>query len=177
MERVPVENLKNRGMVRTICCFASLLVSLAAAAPAQDHEDSTCSIARVAGDWGYTETGTLILPSGAVPFASVGKYTVDAEGNLSGKRNGSEGGIIQTAMVKGTATVNADCTGALAISLYDQSGNLLDTVIKALVYVDNAREARAIVTSVVLPDGTSVLPVITMNAKKLFPKRGNKRQE
>ncbi len=172
-----MRNLKKRNILRTIYFFATLLLSLGAVASGQSRDEGTCSMARVAGEWGYTETGTLILPSGAVPFASVGKYTVDPEGNLSGKRNGSEGGKIQEATVKGTATVNSDCTGTIAISLYDPSGNLLNTVVKALVYVDNAREARAIVTSVVLPDGTSVPPVITMNAKKVLRKRGNEHQE
>src|SRR5712692_7248382 len=132
-------------IVHTIL-FATLLVSVAAVASAQD--DGACSASSVAGTWGYSETGTLYLPTGAVPYASVGRYTLDADGNFSGARTASAGGTILTATVKGSATVNSDCTGTLTIGFYDQSGNLINTAVKAVVYVDNAREARAIITSV-----------------------------
>lgn len=160
-----------RNIVRTIFPFATLLLSLAAVASAQD--EGTCSNAGVAGEWGYTETGTLILPTGAVPYASVGSYTLDADGNLSGARTASAGGTIQKATIKGTATVNSDCTGTETLSFYDESGNLISTAVKALVFVDNAREVRKIITSAVLPNGTSVPAVLTTNAKKLFPDHDN----
>ena len=155
-------------VVRTIFVVAVLL-SLSAVASAQS--DRTCSNAGVAGAWGYSETGTLYLPTGAIPYASVGSYTLDADGNLSGARTASAGGTILTAVLKGSATVNADCTGTLTIALYDQSGTLLNTVAKAVVYVDDARAARAIITSVLLPNGASVPAVLTTDAKKLYPKR------
>jgi len=158
-----------RNIVWTIFFFAALLLSMAAVASAQDER--TCSSARVAGEWGYTETGTIFLPTGAVPYASVGSYTLDADGNLSGARTASGGGMIQKATIKGTATVNSDCTGTESLSFYDESGNLLSTAVKALVYVDNAREVRKIITSVKLPNGVSLPAVLTTDAKKQFPGR------
>jgi hypothetical protein len=174
-----MKDLKKRNIIRTVFFFCTLLLSLAAVASAQDRDDvRTCSNASVAGTWGYSETGTLYLPTGAaVPYASLGRYTLDPDGNYSGTRVASVGGTIQKATFKGTATVNSDCTGTVTISFYGESGNLLSTVIKTLVYVDNAREVRAIVTSVVLPNGASLGAVLTTNAKKQFPNGGNEHQE
>src|SRR6202051_342962 len=62
--------------------------------------DGTCSNAGVAGEWGYTETGTVIPTTGAVPFAAVARYTLDADGNLSGTATSSSGG----STAHGTAT-------------------------------------------------------------------------
>jgi hypothetical protein len=131
-----------------------------------------CTNAGVAGAWGYTETGTVYLPSGAVPYASVGSYTLDADGNLSGARTNNAGGAVQKATIKGTATVNSDCTGTETLSFYDDAGNVLNTAVKALVYVDNAREVRKIVTAAAR-SGTEVQAVLTTDAKKLLPDRGN----
>lgn len=152
--------------------FSVLLLSQAAVASAQDNP--TCSAASVAGQWGYSETGTLYLPTGAaLPYASLGRYTLLPNGNYSGTRVASVGGNIQNATFTGTATVNSDCTGTVTISFYDESENLLSTVVKTLVYVDDAREVNAIVTSVALPNGASLRAVLTTNAKKQFPGRSN----
>lgn len=151
--------------------FATLLLGLAAVVSAQD--DGTCSLAGVAGEWGHTLTGTLILPTGPVPFAAVGRSTLDADGNLSATQDSSVGGRVGKDTIKGTFTVNSDCTGTLTVGIYDQSGNLLRTATWATVFVDKRREMRAIITSLVLPDGTRVPSVVTQNAKKQFPGRGN----
>jgi hypothetical protein len=155
-----------RNIVWTMVFFATLLLSLSAIAKDQkDKDDCTCSNFDVAGTWGYTETGTMILPApyGALPYASVGKYTLDRHGNVSGARIASLGGTILQATIKGTATVNPDCTGTITLSFYDQSGNPAGTAVKAIVYVDNAREARMIITTAPYPS------VLTTEAKKLFP--------
>jgi hypothetical protein len=153
----------NRNIVRTIF-FATLLLSLAEVASAQ-NPIAYCTNVTVAGTWGYTETGTMILPApvGAIPYASVGNYTLDFNGNVSGERTASAGGTIIKATIKGTATVNPDCTGTLTVSFYDQSGNSAGSAVKAVVYVNNATEARMIITS------TSYPVVLTTDAKKLFP--------
>ena len=73
-------------------CFAVLALGLAAVAPAQDGR--TCSNAGLAGAWGYTETGTVIAPTGPVPAAAVGMYTFDDAGGLSGTQYSSTGGNV-----------------------------------------------------------------------------------
>jgi|WetSurSiteA1Bulk_404760.scaffolds.fasta_scaffold13119_2 hypothetical protein len=169
-----MKDLKKRNIALTIFLFVTLLLSLAAVASAQD--EPICSAARVAGEWGYTETGTLTLPApyGTLPYASVGRYTLDRDGNLSGYRTASLGGNILKATVTGTATVNPDCTGTVTLSFTDLSGYPAGTGAKFIVYVDNAREARMIITSVNHPVFGSLLGVLTTEAKKLSPGHGNK---
>jgi hypothetical protein len=54
------------------------------------------------------------------------------------------------------------------VHLYDQSGNLLRTAVYATVYVDDAKELRGIMTSLVLAKGTSVPTVMTLEGKRVF---------
>jgi hypothetical protein len=166
-----------RNLVGTVCC-ATLLLSAAAVTLAGDRLDRTCSIHSVKGAWGYSESGTLYHPLlGPIPYASVGSYTVDHRGNLSGARNASAAGTIQFATVKGTATVNPDCSGELHLSFYDQSNNLLNTAVKFVVYVEDSTAARSIMTDVVLPDGaTHVKAVLVTDAKKQFSDRMGERE-
>jgi hypothetical protein len=129
--------------------------------------NGTCYTADVAGAWGWTETGTVIPATGATPFAVVARYTLDAEGNLAGTATSSTDGTIANLTLKGTGTVNSDCTSTLTVGIYE-SGTLIRTATIAFVYVDNEREGRALVTSIVLAAGTNVPAVLTINAKKLF---------
>jgi hypothetical protein len=144
-----------------IISFAVLLASLAPTAHA-----ATCTLANVAGNWGYTYTGTLLLPSGPIPVAAVGRYTADLDGNISGTQTRTVAGAAAQEVIKGSGTVNSDCTGTATIGVYDQSGNLLRTGTLAAVYVNNGKEIRDIFESLVLPDGTSLPVVITAEAKK-----------
>jgi hypothetical protein len=154
-----------------IVFFATLLLSLAVVASAED--EGTCSTAGAAGEFGHTLTGTLILPTGPVPFAAAGRTTFDADGHFSGTQDSSVGGRVSKDTIKGTFTVNSDCTGTLTTGIFDQSGNLLRTATWATVFVDKGREIRAIITSLVLLDGTRVPSVVTLNGKKQFRGRGN----
>lgn len=141
--------------------FALLLASLAPAAQA-----ATCTLASVAGNWGYTYTGMLLSPSGPVPVAAVGRYVADLNGDISGTQTRTVAGAEAQELIKGSATVNSDCTGTATIGVYDQSRNLLRTAVLAAVYVNNGRQAKDIFESLVLPDGTNVPVVITAEANK-----------
>jgi|SRR6266568_8553499 len=84
----------NRNKARTllIVSVAAFLVGMAATAQAKGKEPQ-CTSAGVAGEWGYTYTGMVILPTGAaVPVASVGTFTLDAAGNFVGSQTRSTGG-------------------------------------------------------------------------------------
>jgi len=155
-----------RNLARTILGipFLATLVSLAPAAQAHG-----CTMPDVAGKWGYTYTGTIILPTGAIPAAAVGRFSLDAMGNISGTQTRNVGGSVAGETIKGTGTVNADCTGTYKVDVYDGAGNLLRTAVLASVFVDNATEFRAMFASLVLPSGASLPTVITINAKKLHP--------
>ncbi len=159
--------------------LATLLLSVSAVAVARDRDHRSCSIASVRGEWGYSESGTLYHPVlGAVPYASVGSYTVDHDGNLSGARNASVGNTgIQFATIQGTATVNPDCTGELQLSFFSAAGILLNTGVKFVVYINDSTEARSLITDVVLPDGTTHLKaVLVTDAKKQFPDRSGEHE-
>ncbi|HSW40553.1 MAG TPA: hypothetical protein VLL97_13780 [Acidobacteriota bacterium] len=145
-----------------ICMF---LVNLTATA----GDDFTCSPANAAGTWGYIETATIFdattTPPTRYPYASVGIYTLDARGNMSGKRTASLAGTTLRATIVGTATVNPDCTGTENLSFYDESGNLTGTATKALVYVNKGKEVNKIITA---PSG---LIVAITKAKRVLPGR------
>lgn len=160
-----------RNIVRTIFFFATLLLSLAAVASAQD--DGTCSNAGVAGEWAFLGTGTIFFPTGPVPLATIGRYTRDADGNILGKVTTSRGGNVSQYTIKGTTAVNSDCTGTFTYSTYDSSGNLVNTVVNAVVWVDNEREALAVTKSFVLANGMSLPAVVTADAKKVFRDQRN----
>jgi hypothetical protein len=100
---------------------ALLYMSLAPALLAQD--DHLCSTAKAAGDWGVTLTGTLILPTSAVPGAAVAKFTVDAAGNISGTEARNVGGGFANETITGTWTVNADCTGTTTVNIFESGAS------------------------------------------------------
>ena len=132
-----------------------------------------CSTARLAGEWGYTFTGTLIPPIGAMPFAGVGRATFDEEGNVLNTQFSSANGAVSPSTVKGTITVDPDCIGTILVDIYDQSGNLLRKSAWFAVVDDYAREIRAIMTSLELPNGTKVPAIVTMINTKQFSGRRN----
>jgi hypothetical protein len=155
------------GRILVSALAGTLLLSLGAAAYAQGHRG--CTTAGVAGDWGYTKTGTLVLPTGPVPFASVGRFSLDADGTITGENHGSVGGKVSKDILTGTFEVDRDCTGVMTVEVSDESGVLLRTLEMALVFVDDRRAARGIVTSLVLPNGVSLPSIITADAKRQHP--------
>jgi hypothetical protein len=158
-----------RNIVGTIC-FVGILC-LAGVMPAQSR--GPCSSFSPAGTWGFTHTGTIMFQTGTVPVAFVMTITVDSNGNFLGTQTGSLGGQISTTALKGTVTMNPDCTGTGTGYVYDQSGSLLRTVVWDLVYVDQAREAFAVATSLTLPSGSSLPVIMPGQGKRMNPGRGN----
>jgi hypothetical protein len=138
-------------------------LSLAPAARAQD--EGICSNATVAGKRGFTTNGTVV---GIGPRASLGILTLDGDGNLrNGKATASLNGSVTDETFSGTYSVNPRCMGKLAIQIFDLLGNKLLSATLDLVFDENARHLRAIFTSVVLPNGTALGTVITVNASKI----------
>ena len=143
-----------------ILSFAVLLASLAPAAHA-----ATCSTATVAGNWGLTLTGTLLLPTGPVPAAAVVRATADINGNLTGTEGRNVGGGYADETFNGNWTVNADCTATGTVSFY-QAGQLVRTSVLTLVFDNNSREVRMVQKSLTLPDGTELPVVVTVEGRK-----------
>ena len=53
---------------------------------------AACTSATAAGTFGFTTTGTLILPSGPVPVGAVGLITFELRGTATGSQDTSLGG-------------------------------------------------------------------------------------
>ncbi len=137
-----------RNAVWTMFLVVMLFVGLSAVA--KDKDDFICTAAKIAGTWGYTETGWLSMPSaptGMIPYGSVGRLTVDRDGNVSGRRTASAAGTILTGTIVGTITVNPDCTGTLMQTLTEDppSTKPPSQGEKVIVFVNNATEAMMIV--------------------------------
>ena len=150
-----------------LIAVAALCLSLAPAAQAAQK----CSNAKAAGTWGFTLTGTLILPN-PVPGAAVGRLTMDTAGNVSGTEARNVGGGFANETITGSWTVNSDCTATLTANIYE-SGVLVRTSVFAFVLVDNSSKIRAVQESLTLPDGTPIPAVITVDGNMLFPDDGH----
>jgi hypothetical protein len=154
----------NRNIARTLAVL-SFAVLLAAFAPAAHA--ANCSLETVAGHWGFTLSGTAILP-GAGPdlVAAVGEFEADEKGNGTGAEARSIGGGYADETLSGNWTVNPDdCTGTLTVHIYE-SGQLVRTSIASIVFDRNSKEVRMVQKSLTLPNGTQLPVVITLEGAK-----------
>ncbi len=130
---------------------------------------SVCSTAGQAGNWAYTYTGTIFTPNGPLPAASVGHFSQNSAGNITGSQARSVAGASGTEDISGTVTVNKDCTAQATINVL-VNGQLERTAGLALVYDSNGNHVRMIFQSLALPDGTNVPVVITIDGNRLVNK-------
>jgi hypothetical protein len=130
------------------------------AAVGPDSGRRGCSIHQLTGQWGYSYVGSITAGPAAGPAASVGSFTEDAAGNISGSQTRSFNGDIAEETLNGTITLNPDCTAVATINVYLNGALERSTVLNA-VYVDNERAFRAIFT---MP-----YTVITIDGKKIDP--------
>lgn len=138
----------------------TLIVSMAAPAMAS----GPCSLARAAGNWAFTDNGTII---GVGPRTAVGTFTLDAAGNLlDGVATSSLNGSVADETFSGTYTVNPNCTGTGSIEVF-QSGVEVLAVTFNLAFDDNMKQLRGLFTSVLEePSGTALSTVIALDARK-----------
>jgi hypothetical protein len=151
-----------RNIAPTTLLVVFTTFGLCAAATAQ----ARCSLARAAGTYGFSSSGTVI---GVGPRVSAGIITLDAAGNATGKATSSLNGTIAGETFSGTYTVSSDCRTTLTAEIRDLSGNLLLTVTQDGAWDDNMREIRGIFTSATLPGGTPLLTVISIEGRKMVP--------
>jgi hypothetical protein len=149
--------------------LAAVLIVVVMGLASVRAEASACSAASVAGSWAYTYTGTIFTPNGPLPAASVGHYSQDAAGNLSGSQTRSVAGASGVEDITGNVTVNRDCTGTGTINVL-VNGQLQRTAVIAVVYDKNGNHARYIFQSLTLPDGTNIPVVLTIDGNKIFPR-------
>ena len=154
-----------RGMLVS-ACVALILGVISAPLQAQA---SHCSTAGAAGKWAYTYTGTIFTQNGPLPAASVGHFTQDASGHLTGSQTRSVAGNSGVEDISGEVAVNRDCTGTATIRVY-VNGQLQRTAVLAIAFDSNMNHGRGIFESLVLPDGTNVPVVLTSDNSRVFPK-------
>ena len=131
--------------------------------PAQPHQ---CTQSDASGKFGFTLTGWLILPTGAVPAAAVGQATVDSRGNITGTEARSVGRGSADEAFTGSLTINSDCTGSMTLNFFE-AGQPARTSVLRIVLVDDKKEIRMVQKSLTLPNGTSVPVVITADARRI----------
>jgi len=119
----------------------------------------------LAGTFGFTTTGVLILPTGAVPVGAVGVITFDLNGNASGSQDRSVGGAFAHETLSGSFTINSDCTTSLIAKVFDSGGILVRT--STIRGVNNGKIIRAIFESVTLPNGTNLPSVLTIEGNRI----------
>ena len=153
-------------LIKILTTFAIL-----ATTAALSYGSTRCSGASVAGDWGFTINGAIILPApvGGVPVAAVGKFKQDAWGNLQGTEDRSLGGAFDHETLKGSVAVHPDCTAKYTIAVFDSAGNLNRTSVIDAVFVNDGNRVRAIFESITLAGGTKLPSAITVEGNKLSP--------
>jgi hypothetical protein len=149
---------------RSLLLIASLCTAWPTAVWAQGEEHE-CSVATLRGGFGFTFTGTAHTPDGPSPRAGIGRFVIDGEGNLVGTNTTNADGIVLRRTLVGTYTVEADCTGSVAITFTDPLGGqaTFDVVID-----DDGKEFRTVTTPP--PDATNPL-TLTSVARKQFSHR------
>jgi hypothetical protein len=148
-----------------------LALCLSNTAIAQDRDEAQCSNQNVAGEWGYSTTGTLFLPPAGTPtsLAQVGRFTLDQQGNLLGSQTSVVGNLaVNPETFSGTITVNPDCRATATIEIFNRLGILDRTATLDFVFVDKLRGYRAVFTSVTArPSGFRVSTVLLIDGKKI----------
>jgi hypothetical protein len=139
-------------------------IGLSISMVAQTHEEGrSCSTARAAGNWAFTDSGTVI---GLGPREALGTFMLDAAGNvLNGVATSSLNGSIADETFSGTYTVSSTCTGTISINIFE-SGVEVFTVTLNLAFDEKMEEVRGLFTSVVEPNGTSLSTAISLDARK-----------
>jgi len=151
---------RNIAPTTLVIVFVATLV-LSMAVPA--HAGGPCSLARAAGHWSLTDVGTVV---GIGPRTAVGVFTLDGDGNLlNGVAASSLNGSVASETFSGTYTVNPDCSGSFDVKIFS-GGTELFELTAFTAFDDDMREMRAVFTSVVAPDGTSLPSVINLQARK-----------
>jgi hypothetical protein len=128
-----------------------------------------CSLSGISGSWAYTYSGTIFTPAGPVPAASVGRFSQDAGGNVTGSQTRTVAGASGVEDISGSVSVNGDCSATATVNVF-VNGQLIRSAALALVYDNNQKHARGIFQSLTLPNGTNVPVVITLDFARVFPK-------
>jgi len=145
--RSPLKPLKEENtMKRKVIARVSLVASVVAlfvtvALPARAAQ---CSLASVAGSYGYTTNGFVaIAPGSFVPVAAAGRITFDGHGNVNGTQTRVVAGSSLDETYSGTYSVNPNCTGSFTVLVEpDTRTSTVD-----LVWTDSTNDISAVFTT------------------------------
>jgi hypothetical protein len=145
--------------------LATLAIAFLSIAPAINA--ATCSNASVAGTWGMTLTGTVILPAptGPVPIVAVVHGRADFKGNLSGIEARNVGGDYADETFTGKWAVGSDCIGTATIA-FSENGQLVRTSVVTIVFDRFSRHVRMVQKSLTLPNGAELPVIATVEGEK-----------
>lgn len=146
--------------------LTAMLLTTVLSAGAPSTFAAQCSLHKGAGTYGFTLNGVVILPTGPVPIAAVGKAVLDSSGSASGTESRSVGGDFADETFTGTFSVNPDCTGSATLNFYE-AGQLVRTSVLSLVFDDRQHEIRMVQKSLQLPTGAFLPVVITVEARSI----------
>jgi hypothetical protein len=125
-------------LISALMFFVGISATISIMAP-EAKAEGKCNLLTVKGSYGYLNTGSF----GVVPLASVGTITFDGAGLVSGNDTNSFGGTVSSNPFTGSYTVNADCTGTVAVSFFGGAF----TINNNMVIVDNGKEIFVIETN------------------------------
>ena len=96
-------------MKRNVLTLSTLLaIGFVTALAPLTAQASHCTASALAGDWAYTYTGTLYTPDGPLPAASLGHYSSDSSGNITGSQTRTVAGMPAQEDIAGNYAVNKD---------------------------------------------------------------------
>jgi hypothetical protein len=116
-------------------------------AAAFGDNDDACSVASLKGSYGIQSTGSIVALGPIGPIAEAGTITFDGAGGVLQITTVSIGGLggqinANRTSLSGSYTVNADCTGDLAVILPVPGGTTTST--SHFVIVDHGKEIRLV---------------------------------
>src|SRR5947207_12785755 len=105
------KNMKTNLIARASLAAIGLALLVTIALPAQATQ---CSLANVAGSYGYTTSGFVaIAPGTFVPAAAAGRITFDGNGHVIGSQTRVGAGSCLDETDSGTYSLHSNCNGSL----------------------------------------------------------------
>ena len=132
--------MKNNLIARTTLAAIGLAWFITMALPAQATQ---CSFANVAGSYGYTADGFVVVQGIFVPAAAAGRITFDGNGHVSGTQTRVVAGASLDETYSGTYTVSPNCRGSFTVLVEpDTRTSTVD-----LVWTNHTNAASAVFTT------------------------------
>src|SRR5205823_14707137 len=133
------KKMKTNLVARATLAGIGLALFIAVALPAHATQ---CSLANVAGSYGYTTSGFVRLGT-FVPAAAAGRITFDGNGHVNGTQTRVVAGSSLDETYSGTYSVNPNCTGSFTVLVEpDTRTSTVD-----LVWTDNTNGVSAVFTT------------------------------